>query len=154
MSPCILQRLLDVFCRRCLSSCDKLPQARQLFDQATTILGESRKNLTHLPTMETASANMLNLAKGLCSMVLPDLTDNTISSIALNATLPPASNAVMDVQWQNDAHSSSSLSVGTNTAIITVSSGPSIRSHSAPLQRIVCASVRPGLANSNGTSDR
>jgi mono/diheme cytochrome c family protein len=47
--------------------------------QATTILGERRQNLIHLPPTETASANMLNLAKGLCAVVLPDLTDSTIS---------------------------------------------------------------------------
>ena len=47
--------------------------------QATTILGERRQNLNNLPPVESASANMLNLAKGLCAVVLPDLTDSTIN---------------------------------------------------------------------------
>jgi len=46
--------------------------------QATSILGAQRANLKHLPVTETVSANMLNLAKGLCSLVLPDFTDNTV----------------------------------------------------------------------------
>ena len=63
--------------------------------QATTILGEQRKNLNKLPPVETASANMLNLAKGLCAEVLPDLTDGTISTYfepgQWGTALPPPS---------------------------------------------------------------
>jgi mono/diheme cytochrome c family protein len=42
--------------------------------EATTVLGEKRANLNYLPGVGEASGNMLNLAKGLCSIVLPDST--------------------------------------------------------------------------------
>ena len=40
--------------------------------EATTILGEKRPNLHLIPGGGEVSANMLNLAKGLCAVVLPD----------------------------------------------------------------------------------
>jgi mono/diheme cytochrome c family protein len=40
--------------------------------EATTILGERRPNLHLIPGAGEISANMLNLAKGLCAVVLPD----------------------------------------------------------------------------------
>jgi hypothetical protein len=40
--------------------------------EATRVLGVQRTNLHQLPDAENASANMLSLAKGLCSVVLPD----------------------------------------------------------------------------------
>jgi mono/diheme cytochrome c family protein len=40
--------------------------------EATTILGEKRPNLHLIPGAGDVSANMLNLAKGLCSVILPD----------------------------------------------------------------------------------
>jgi len=41
--------------------------------EATRVFGEARQDLVYLPGSNTASANMLNLAKGLCSVFLPDL---------------------------------------------------------------------------------
>jgi hypothetical protein len=41
--------------------------------QATKIFGLGRQNLSKLPLVDTVSANMLNLAKSLCAVVLPDL---------------------------------------------------------------------------------
>jgi mono/diheme cytochrome c family protein len=46
--------------------------------QATRIFGETRQNLSKLGLTETVSANMLNLAKGLCAVVLPDRTDTSV----------------------------------------------------------------------------
>ncbi len=40
--------------------------------ETTRVLGVRRRNLQYLPASNQASANMLNLAKGLCSVVLPD----------------------------------------------------------------------------------
>jgi mono/diheme cytochrome c family protein len=40
--------------------------------EATKVFGESRPHLHFLPGASQASANMLNLASGLCSIVLPD----------------------------------------------------------------------------------
>jgi hypothetical protein len=44
--------------------------------EATKILGEPRRHLDQLPGASEASANMLNLARGLCSVILPDPTGN------------------------------------------------------------------------------
>jgi mono/diheme cytochrome c family protein len=46
--------------------------------EATQIFGERRKNLSKLGLTETVSANMLNLAKGLCALALPDRTDASV----------------------------------------------------------------------------
>jgi hypothetical protein len=40
--------------------------------EATKVLGQPRPNLEQIPGSAEASANMLNLAKGLCAVVLPD----------------------------------------------------------------------------------
>src|SRR5678815_369924 len=40
--------------------------------EATKVLGQPRPNLELIPGSGEASANMLNLAKGLCAVVLPD----------------------------------------------------------------------------------
>jgi hypothetical protein len=40
--------------------------------EATQVLGQNRPNLHLVPGASEASANMLNLAKGLCAVVLPD----------------------------------------------------------------------------------
>jgi hypothetical protein len=40
--------------------------------EATRVLGEPRLNVSYLPGANDGSANMLNLAKGLCSVVLPE----------------------------------------------------------------------------------
>jgi hypothetical protein len=42
--------------------------------EATKILGQNRPHVSQLPGSTAASANMLNLAKGLCAMVLPDVS--------------------------------------------------------------------------------
>jgi mono/diheme cytochrome c family protein len=45
--------------------------------EATTVLGEHRQSLFKLPGAGQVSANMLNLAKALCALVLPDpIADN------------------------------------------------------------------------------
>jgi len=50
----------------------RIPQDIIHLVEATKIFGESRENLGYLPGSNQATANMLNLAKGLCSVVLPD----------------------------------------------------------------------------------
>ena len=42
--------------------------------EATKIFGETRQNLQFLPGANQTTANMLNLARGLCSVVLPEPT--------------------------------------------------------------------------------
>ncbi len=53
----------------------KIPQDIIHLVEATKIFGQSRQNLQFLPGANQATANMLNLARGLCSVVLPDTTN-------------------------------------------------------------------------------
>jgi len=54
----------------------KIPQDIIHLVEATKIFGQARQNLGFLPDASQATANMLNLARGLCSVVLPDPTSN------------------------------------------------------------------------------
>jgi mono/diheme cytochrome c family protein len=53
----------------------RIPQDILHLVEATKILGATRNNLEFLPGANQATANMLNLARGLCSVVLPDPTN-------------------------------------------------------------------------------
>ncbi len=53
----------------------KIPQDIIHLVEATKTFGVTRENLQYLPGANQATANMLNLARGLCSVVLPDTTN-------------------------------------------------------------------------------
>lgn len=62
--------------------------------QATKILGAARQNLSSLGTAALVSANMLNIAKGLCAAILPDVTNPDLYAFVpsddyFNSNLPP-----------------------------------------------------------------
>jgi mono/diheme cytochrome c family protein len=57
--------------------------------EATRIFGVGRQHLSKLGLTETASANMLNLAKGLCALVLPDQEPDTQQLTAIDLINSP-----------------------------------------------------------------
>ncbi|MES1165009.1 MAG: hypothetical protein ABUR63_04585 [Verrucomicrobiota bacterium] len=66
----------------------RIPQDIIHLVQATTILGQPRKNLDRLPGADDVSGNMLNLAKGLCSVVLPEPNGFTFSRSGFPVATP------------------------------------------------------------------
>ena len=52
----------------------RIPQDVIRLVQATKVFGESRRGLARLPGADQVTGNMLNLAKGLCSVLLPEPT--------------------------------------------------------------------------------
>jgi mono/diheme cytochrome c family protein len=55
----------------------RIPQDIVQLVAATPILGALRQNLSSIPGARDPTGNMLNLAKGLCAIILPDPTDQS-----------------------------------------------------------------------------
>ena len=64
----------------------RIPQDIIHLVAATPVLGEKRQNLNQLPGATDPTGNMLNLAKALCSLVLP-APDDTLSVFLYNSSL-------------------------------------------------------------------